>query len=77
MYRGQPAGNQGVAWEIVMGTPEVSPYAQWEYARLDDRMNIRTAVEDPASFDDLRRVYLNPRPDQVLYFRRGHRSHWK
>ncbi len=75
-YRGEPIGNQGAAWELVLGTPEAPPAAEWEYARLDDSMNIRTTADDPPALDDIRRLYLNPRPDQVLYFQRNHRSRW-
>jgi hypothetical protein len=73
----EAVGNQGSAWELVLGSPEAPLHDDWEFARLDDAMNIRgNAVEDPQpSLDDLRRLYLNSKPDQVLYFRR-HRHNW-
>lgn len=66
-------GNQGGSWEVVLGTPEAPPFNEWEYARLDDAMNLRTHIEEGPALDDLRRLYLNPRPDQILYFRRDGR----
>jgi hypothetical protein len=68
----ETVGNQGSAWESVLGSPEIPIDQGWELARLDEAMNIRGNIplETPPSLDDLRRLYLNPRPDQVLYFRR-------
>lgn len=70
---GEAVGNQGGSWELVLGSPEAPPHDGWEIARLDDAMNIQGSVMDESrpELDDLRRVYLNPRPDQVLYYRRG------
>jgi len=66
-------GNQGGSWEVVLGTPEASPFNEWEYARLDESMGVRTQLEEVPALDDLRRLYLNPRPDQILYYRRSRR----
>jgi hypothetical protein len=69
---GEPVGNQGGSWEVVLGSPEAPLHDGWEIARLDEAMNIQGSAIDESrpSLDDLRRVYLNPRPDQVIYFRR-------
>ena len=66
-------GNQGGSWEVVLGTPDVPAFNEWEFARLDETMNVRTHIEEGPALDDLRRMYLNPRSDQVLYFRRAGR----
>jgi hypothetical protein len=68
----EAVGNQGDAWEVVLGSPEAPPHAGWEEARLDESLaagwsDVEVARPD---LDDLRRIYLNPRPDQILYFRR-------
>ena len=68
---GPTIGNQGGAWELTLGTPEAPIRDGWEYARLDDAMNIRgPESSEPDRLDDLRRFTLNPRADQIIYFHR-------
>jgi len=70
--RGEEAGNLGGASEVVFApTPA---YDGWEYARLDESMNIRSAEEyarDDAQrpgLGSLRRIILQQRSDQVYYY---------
>lgn len=72
--RGLFVGNQGGASDVAFA-PSPAPVG-WEYARLDDSLSLRTPeslaqenAERP-SFDQLRRVTLEPRADQVYYFDR-------
>ena len=69
--RGEAPGNQGASWELVLGSPATVIAQDWEVARLDDALNVRGPEPDQARphLEDLRRIYLNPRPDQIYYYR--------
>lgn len=78
--RGGSFGNQGDSAELVFAPAESRLESGWELARLDDTLNIRTAAQsdnpNPPDLGQLRRYYLTPRADQIIYFEQRPPRHW-
>lgn len=77
------AGHQATSWDAVLPSPRLAAAEPgFEHSRRDDALNIRdlqqAAAEPGPSLDHPRRLRVRPRPDEVIFFRRGrhHRPWW-
>jgi hypothetical protein len=71
------AGHQAASWDTVLPGPGLATAEPGpEYTRRDAVLNIRdleqASLEPAPRLDRPRRVFVRPRPDEVIFFRRGH-----